>query len=152
MVDRELSGERTGVRRAPGMAPARRRGAGHSGEVRRDAVRGRDGAVGRRRCQQGVMDETGRGAAPGVRRSGRGACPRGERLEASRSAVRRRYGAGEGTWGVWEPRTGVREACHRLGCDRKSTLRSMLVQHPSQNKRLPYLRHCATYRTSANCT
>jgi hypothetical protein len=58
-----------------------------------------------------------RGAAPGVRRSGRGACPRGERLEASRSAVRRRYGAGEGMWGVREPRAGVRGACHKLGCD-----------------------------------
>jgi hypothetical protein len=49
-----------------------------------------------------------RGAAPSVRRSGRGACPRGERREASRSTVRRRYGAGEGTWGVREPWTGVR--------------------------------------------
>jgi hypothetical protein len=38
------------------------------------------------------------GAAPGVCESGRGACPRGERLEASWSAVWRRYGAREGTW------------------------------------------------------
>jgi hypothetical protein len=45
------------------------------------------------------MDEMGCGAALGVRGSGRGVCPRGERLERVRSAVRSGYGAGEGTWG-----------------------------------------------------
>jgi hypothetical protein len=63
------------------------------------------------------MGKAGCGAAPSVRRSGQGAYPRSERLEASRSAVRRRYGAGEGMWGVQEPWTGVRGACHKLGCD-----------------------------------
>jgi hypothetical protein len=45
------------------------------------------------------MDEAGHGVAPGVRRSGRDAGPRGERLEASRSTVRSGYGAREGMWG-----------------------------------------------------
>jgi hypothetical protein len=132
MGDRERHGERTRVRKAPGMALARRRGGGHSAEVRRDVVGGRDGAGGGRQCQEGVMDEAGRGVALSVRGSGWGACPRGERLEASRSAVWRRYGAKEGMWGVWEPRTGVRGACHKLVCDttmhRAHLNRSMLQE------------------------
>jgi hypothetical protein len=80
MVDQEQRGERTGVHRALGMAPARRKGAGHSGEVCRDMVGGVDGAVGRRWCQEGVMDEAIRGVAQGVCRSGRDVGPRGERL------------------------------------------------------------------------
>jgi hypothetical protein len=44
MVNQEWRGERTSVCRAPGMAPARRRGAGHSGDVCMDVVRGVDGA------------------------------------------------------------------------------------------------------------
>jgi hypothetical protein len=80
------------------MAPARRLGAGHSREVRRDVVGGRDGAVGRRWCQEGVVDEVGCGVAPGVRRSGQGACPTGEKLGRVRSTVRSGYGAREGTW------------------------------------------------------
>jgi hypothetical protein len=62
------------------MAPARRRGARHSGEVRRDVVGEVDGAVDRRQCQEGVVEGLGREAAPGVRGSGRGAGPRGKRL------------------------------------------------------------------------
>jgi hypothetical protein len=109
MADREQRGERTGVRRAPGMAPARRQGAGHSREICRDVVRGVDGAVGRRQCQEGVMERMRHGAAPGVHGSGQGACPRGERLEASRSAVQRGYSAGEGTQGSGSLRQGSKE-------------------------------------------
>jgi hypothetical protein len=81
------------------MASARRRGAGHSGEVCRDMVRGRDGAGGRRQCQEGMVDEPGRGVALCIHRSGRNAGPRGERLGRVWSAVWSGYGAGEGTWG-----------------------------------------------------
>jgi hypothetical protein len=63
------------------------------------------------------VDEAGCGAAPGVRRSGQGGYPIGERLRRVRSTVRSGYGAGEGTWGVREPQTGVRGACHKLVCD-----------------------------------
>jgi hypothetical protein len=49
------------------------------------------------------------GVAPGVHGSGRGACPRGERLEASQSAVQRGYGAGEGTRGFGSLRQGSKE-------------------------------------------
>jgi hypothetical protein len=127
MTDREWRGEWTSIRRAPGMAPARRRGAGHSEEVRRDVVEGVNGAGGRRRCQEGVVDGMRRGAAPDVHRSGRGAGPRGERLGRVRSAVRSGYSAGEGTWGVREPQTGVQGACHKLVCDRLNQVIVLLL-------------------------
>jgi hypothetical protein len=63
------------------------------------------------------VDEARCGAAPDVRRSGWGGYPIGERLGRVRSTVRSGYDAGEGTWGVREPRTGVQGACHKLGCD-----------------------------------
>jgi hypothetical protein len=69
------------------------------------------------------MDEAGRGAAPGVHRSGQDAGPRGGRLEASRSVLWRRYSAREGMWGVREPWTGIQGACHKLGCDSIPSLR-----------------------------
>jgi hypothetical protein len=55
------------------------------------------------------MDEAGCGAAPGVRRSGWDASPRGERLGRVRSTVRNGYGAGEGTWGSGSLRQGSKE-------------------------------------------
>jgi hypothetical protein len=102
------------------MALARRQGTGHSGEVCRDVVRGVDGAVGRRQCQEGVVKGMRHGVAPGVRGSGQGVCPRGERLDARGKPecgpeVLRHQ---RGDVGVREPWTGVQGACHRLVCDK----------------------------------
>jgi hypothetical protein len=72
-------------------------------------VRGVDGAVGRRRCQEGVVDEAGREAAPGVHRSGRDAGPRGNRLGRVQSEVQSGYGAREGTWVSGSPGQGSEE-------------------------------------------
>jgi hypothetical protein len=81
-----------------GMILARSQSVGHSGEVHRDVVRGMDGAVGRRQCQEGVVKGAGRGAALGVHRSGQDVGPREERLEGSQGTVRRRYSAGGRMW------------------------------------------------------
>jgi hypothetical protein len=91
------------------MAPARRRGAGHSGEVQRDVVGGTDGTGGRRRCQEGMVEEAGHGAALGVSRSSQDAVPRGERLGQFRSTVQRCYGTGEGMWESGSLRQGSEE-------------------------------------------
>jgi hypothetical protein len=91
------------------MAPARRQGAGHSREVWRDVVGGVDGAVGRRQCQEGMVDKTGCGAALGVCRSGRDEGPRGKRLGQVRSTVRSGYSAGKGMWGSGSLRQGSEE-------------------------------------------
>jgi hypothetical protein len=66
---------------------------------------------------RGVVNEAGCGTAPGVCRSSQGKYPIGERLGRVRSTVRSGYSAREGTWGVWEPWTGVQGACHKLVCD-----------------------------------
>jgi hypothetical protein len=109
MADQERCGEQTGVCRALRMAPARSRGTGHSGEVRRDVVGAVDGTGEGRWCQEGVVEGTRRGAALGVRRSGQNVGPRGKRLEVSQSTVRRRYSAGGGSWGSGSLRQGSEE-------------------------------------------
>jgi hypothetical protein len=69
-------------------------------------IGGVDDAGGRRQCHEGVVNEMGREAALGVRRSGWDGYPRGERLEASQSAVWRRYSARGRTWGSRNLRQG----------------------------------------------
>jgi hypothetical protein len=91
------------------MALARRQGAGHSREIWRDRIRGVGGAEGRRRCQEGMLDEAGHEATPGVCRSSQDVGPRGKRLGQVQSVVQSGYGAREGMWGSGSLRQGSEE-------------------------------------------
>jgi hypothetical protein len=106
MADQDWHAGWTSVCRALGVAPARRKGMEQSEEVWRDMVGEVDSIVGRRQCQEGVVDEVGHGVAPGICRSNQDAGLRGKRLEASWSVVHRRYSAAWRMWGSKERVTG----------------------------------------------
>jgi hypothetical protein len=91
------------------MALTRRQSARHSVDVWRDVVGAVDGTVGRRWCQESVVDEAGCGAALGLHGSGRGRYPIGKRLGQVWSAVQSGYSTREGMWGSGSLRQGSKE-------------------------------------------
>jgi hypothetical protein len=69
--------------------------------------------MGRRRCQEGMVDGIRCEVAPGGHGSSRDAGPKGKKLEASQSLVQRCYSTGEGTWGSGSLGQGSKELVTR---------------------------------------